>query len=184
MVFGDTLPTGLDACAHELTHGVIFGTGDGGILNYHDQPGAINEALADIFGENVEAFTKGTNDWIIGKETVLGALRDMASPGNLKFGNNPYPSKMSQFYQLGPEQDHGGVHENSSIINRCYYLLAAGPRWSNWHSASREDFLSGHDSSPRPRNRSLLIVRHACVSSAEEDLWKELHSSPKTAEGV
>jgi Zn-dependent metalloprotease len=60
MVFGDTLPDGLDVCAHELTHGVIFSIGDGGILNYHDQPGAMNEALADIFGENVEAFTKGT----------------------------------------------------------------------------------------------------------------------------
>src|SRR5262249_14428744 len=74
MVVGDTLPNGLDVCAHELTHGVIFSTGDGGILNYHDQPGALNESLADIFGENVEARTKGTNDWEMGEDTVLGAL--------------------------------------------------------------------------------------------------------------
>jgi Zn-dependent metalloprotease len=181
MVFGDTLPTGLDACAHELTHGVIFSTGDGGILNYHDQPGAINEALADIFGENVEAFTKGTNDWIIGEDTVLGSLRDMASPGNLKFGNNPYPSKMSQFYQLGPDQDHGGVHENSSIINHCYYLLAAGLDGAIGIPQAEKIFYRAM-TLHLAKESQFIDCRHACVSAAEEIYGSNSVQAQKTAE--
>jgi len=167
MVFGDTLPDGLDVCAHELTHGVIFSTGDGGILNYHDQPGALNEALADIFGENVEAATRGSNDWLMGEDTVLGAIRNFVNPGSIRFGNNPYPSKMSEFYALGPDQDHGGVHINSSIINHAYYLLAAGLngaigipdaerivyRAMNLHLAKESQFTD---------------FRHACIASAGE----------------
>ncbi len=167
MVFGDTLPDGLDVCAHELTHGVIFSTGDGGILNYHDQPGALNESLADIFGENVEAATRGSNDWLMGEDTVLGAIRNFINPGLIHFGNNPYPSRMSEFYALGTDQDHGGVHINSSIINHAYYLLAAGLngaigipdaekivyRAMNLHLAKESQFID---------------FRHACTASAGE----------------
>ncbi len=40
---------------HELTHGVIEHSAN---LLYQDQPGALNEAFADIFGEMIEAWSK------------------------------------------------------------------------------------------------------------------------------
>ncbi len=181
MVFGDTLPDGLDVCAHELTHGVIFSTGDGGILNYHDQPGAINESLADIFGENVEAFTKGTNDWLMGEDTILGAIRSMSNPGSLTFGGNPYPSKMSEFYQLGPDQDHGGVHENSSIINHCYYLLAAGLDGALGIPQAEKIFYRAM-TLHLAKESQFIDCRHACISAAEEIYGTNSPQSLKTGE--
>ena len=181
MVFGDTLPAGLDVCAHELTHGVIFSIGDGGILNYHDQPGAMNEALADIFGENVEAFTKGTNDWLIGEDTILGAIRSMADPGSLKFGNNPYPAKMSQYYQFGPDQDHGGVHENSSIINHCYYMLAAGLDGAIGIPQAEKIFYRAM-TLHLAKESQFIDCRHACITAAQELYGNNSTQAQKTGE--
>jgi Zn-dependent metalloprotease len=181
MVFGDTLPDGLDVCAHELTHGVIFSTGDGGILNYHDQPGALNESLADIFGENVEAFVQGTNDWLIGEDTVLGAIRNMANPGSLSFGGNPYPSKMSEFYQLGTDQDHGGVHENSSIINHCYYLLASGMDGAIGIPQAEKIFYRAM-TLHLAKESQFIDCRHACISAAEEIYGANSQQAQKTGE--
>ena len=58
MVFGDgdgvlfTDFTGsLDVIAHELTHGVTEFTAG---LEYHDQSGALNESMSDVFGSLVK----------------------------------------------------------------------------------------------------------------------------------
>jgi Zn-dependent metalloprotease len=37
-------------------------------LIHQNQSGALDEALSDIFGEMVEARTRGKNDWIVGTE--------------------------------------------------------------------------------------------------------------------
>src|SRR5690606_16587597 len=81
MYFGDGEPFAgtLDVVAHEVTHGVINHSAR---LLYQDQPGALNEAFADIFGEMAEAHALGQPDWLVG--TRLGQhLRDMANPGAL-----------------------------------------------------------------------------------------------------
>ncbi len=128
MLFGDVQPyaKALDVVGHELTHGLTENSAN---LVYENQSGAMNEAFSDIFGEMVEAYVVGQNDWQMG--TKLGkALRDFKNPGSLVIGglNKPYPSKMSEFIQLPntDDADHGGVHLNSSIINHCYYLVAEG----------------------------------------------------------
>lgn len=131
MIFGDGLPYAgaLDMVAHELTHGV---TNHSANLEYQNQSGALNEAFSDIFGEMVEARTKGFPDWLTGSD--LGEpLRNMRDPSSLSIGNRRYPSKMSQFIRpddpfLDPfdNRDSGGVHINSSIINHTFYLLAEG----------------------------------------------------------
>ena len=54
LAFGDAkrYAGALDIVGHELTHGVITHSAN---LVYRDQPGALNEAFADIFGEMIEA---------------------------------------------------------------------------------------------------------------------------------
>ena len=130
LAFGDALPFAgaLDVVGHELTHGVITHSAN---LVYQDQPGALNEAFADIFGEMIEARTEGEPDWLIG--TGLDTpLRNMAGPAALTFQlreggrRRPYPTKMSEYVDPLVEFDNGGVHINSSIINRAFYLLAEG----------------------------------------------------------
>lgn len=128
MLFGDVRPfvASLDIVGHELSHGVTEKTAG---LIYEFQSGALNEAFSDIFGEMVEARTRGVNDWRVGSE-LSEPLRNMKNPGSLIIGglNRPYPSRMSEFLQLPntDDADHGGVHLNSSIINHCFYQLAEG----------------------------------------------------------
>ena len=49
----DSWAHALDFAGHEMTHGIIEKSAG---LIYQNQPGALNEAFADIFGESVAAF--------------------------------------------------------------------------------------------------------------------------------
>ena len=136
LAFGDARPYAgaLDVVGHELTHGVITHSAN---LIYRDQPGALNEAFADIFGEMIEAWSESGRkeepeepDWLVGTKLITELdppLRYMKNPAALTFdrdGVRPYPTKMSEYVYT--QQDNGGVHINSSIINRAFYLLAKG----------------------------------------------------------
>jgi len=122
--FFSPLAGGLDVAAHEMTHGVVQNTAN---LEYQDEPGAINEAMADIAGSMVDR-----SNWQIG-ETVTpvstdyptGTLRDMSNPhnGGSSFNDRSYqPMHVNEKYT--GSQDNGGVHINSGIINYAYYQLA------------------------------------------------------------
>jgi Zn-dependent metalloprotease len=114
---GDKLAGALDVIGHEMTHAVVQKTSD---LVYENQSGALNESFADIFGEGTEWKTSGSADWKIGTNLVtMGVLRDMVVPEN-----HQQPSRMSAFVRT--TEDHGGVHINSGIPNRAFYLLVEG----------------------------------------------------------
>jgi Zn-dependent metalloprotease len=152
MVFGDgdgTIFVGfagsLDVVAHELGHGVTQFTAN---LNYEGQSGALNEHFSDVIGAVVTQTFSGetaeTADWLIGNE-IMGpdlqgeALRSMRAPGtaydNPLMKTDPQPAHMSHYYQ--GDADNRGVHINSGIPNRAFYLvaselgdtLAAGQLW-------------------------------------------------------
>ncbi|HSD65136.1 MAG TPA: M4 family metallopeptidase, partial [Vicinamibacteria bacterium] len=61
----------LDVVGHELTHGVVTHTSN---LEYHDEPGALNEHFADVFGTLVKQWkrkqTVATASWLIGEEIM------------------------------------------------------------------------------------------------------------------
>jgi len=128
MVFGDgdgdefvPLSGGLDIVAHEFTHGVTEYTAG---LIYFDEPGAINEAISDIFGTLVEFYSNRNPDWLMGEDVytpgIAGdALRSLEDPS--KYGD---PDHYSKRY-VGIE-DNGGVHINSGIINKAAYLISEG----------------------------------------------------------
>lgn len=126
MVFGDLQPRLIDISAHELAHGVTNASGNGGVLEYRFQPGALNESFSDIFAELVENFATGSNDWKMFLAFADGnrQIRDFAQPGVITSGGRPFPSKMSEFWELPADDDAGGVHINSSINNHCFYQLS------------------------------------------------------------
>lgn len=106
-----------DVVGHELTHSIIQGTSN---LRYIGQSGALNESFADLFGslaENKEQW------WIIGEDisTSGATLRNLANP---TLGNPAQPAHMNNYVYTS--EDHGGVHSNSGIINRFFYLLIDG----------------------------------------------------------
>jgi Zn-dependent metalloprotease len=114
-----------DVGAHEMTHGVIQNTAN---LEYQYESGAINEAMADIGGAMVDR-----DNWKIGEKIIpagsssfpTGTLRDMSNPhnGGSSFNDPSYqPMHVSEKYT--GQQDNGGVHINSGIINYAYYKIA------------------------------------------------------------
>lgn len=78
-----------DVVGHENTHGVInYSSG----LIYRDEPGAMNESFADLFGNlffHDPPITGAPSSWLVaesptgagGPGLVFGAVRDMAKPG-------------------------------------------------------------------------------------------------------
>lgn len=123
LAFNRPLAQALDVAGHEMSHGVIENTAN---LEYQDEPGALNESFADIFGAMIDR-----DDWKIGEDVVnpqffpTGALRDMQNPNNggNAFGDRGWqPAHVSEQYR--GSQDNGGVHINSGIPNRAYYLFA------------------------------------------------------------
>jgi len=105
----------LDVIGHELTHGVTENTAG---LEYHNQPGALNESISDVFGSLVKQWSLKQSaaeaDWLIGTEiftpgTAADALRSMKAPGtaysNALPGEDPQPDHMSKFAQLPDTED-------------------------------------------------------------------------------
>jgi Zn-dependent metalloprotease len=160
MVFGDgdgrifldfTIP--LDVIGHELTHGVTQYSAN---LDYYGQPGALNESVSDVFGSLIKQYALGQTaeqaDWLIGAGLLAPAvhghaLRSMKEPGTAyddpNLGKDPQPGSMSGY--VSTSEDNGGVHINSGIPNRAFYLAAAALGGHAWEQAGQiwYDTLTG-----------------------------------------
>lgn len=152
MVFGDgdgqifgPFTVSLTVIGHELTHGVTQYLAG---LVYRDQPGALNESISDVFGSLVEQYALGqdasTATWLIGAglftDQVEGtALRSMKAPGTAYdddvLGKDPQPAHMDDFVET--DDDDGGVHLNSGIPNKAFYLVASALGGNAWEKAGR-----------------------------------------------
>ncbi|WP_342415322.1 M4 family metallopeptidase [Paenibacillus sp. FSL R10-2782] len=107
-----------DVVGHELTHGVTEFTSN---LEYYGESGALNEAFSDIIGNDMDGSNWLLGDGIYTPNIPGDALRSLSDP--TKFGQ---PDHYSNFYTDPNNDDEGGVHTNSGIINKAYYLLAQG----------------------------------------------------------
>ena len=155
MVFGDgnnfiyNFTKALDVIGHELTHGVTENTA---ALEYHNQSGALNESVSDVFGVMVKQYhlqQKAEDaDWLIGEDCLLPgvkgvALRSMKAPGTAfndpRFGKDPQPATMADYQNSSDDDDgdYGGVHTNSGIPNRAFYLVAVEFGGYAWEKAGK-----------------------------------------------
>ena len=154
MIFGDgsghvfavgALTKAIDVIGHELTHGVTQFTAG---LEYHDEPGALNESISDVFGSLVKQYALGQTvaeaDWLIGAGILapgLGAaLRSLKAPGTA-FEGDAQPAHMRDYRRLpdddDPRHDNGGVHITSGIPNHAFYLAATTLGGHAWEKAGR-----------------------------------------------
>jgi Zn-dependent metalloprotease len=122
--FTAPLQKALDVSGHEMSHGVIQETAN---LEYLGESGALNESFADIFGAMIDR-----DDWKMGEDVTstvyfpTGALRDLSNPhnGGSSLNDNGWqPAHYSEKYN-GSEDD-GGVHINSGIVNKAFFLFAS-----------------------------------------------------------
>jgi len=152
MVFGDgdgeifgRFTASLTVIGHELAHGVTQYTA---ALEYRGQSGALNESLSDVFGSLVEqyALTQSVSEasWLIGAglftDEVEGtALRSMKAPGTAYdddvLGKDPQPAHLDDYVET--DDDNGGVHINSGIPNRAFYLVAEALGGNAWERAGQ-----------------------------------------------
>lgn len=188
MVFGDgdgeifhRFTRSLDVVAHELAHGVT--ESEAGLI-YANQSGALNESVSDVFGVLVKQFVLGQTadqaDWLIGADLLTDkingdGLRSMSNPGTAYddplLGKDPQPAHMRQF--VITREDNGGVHINSGIPNRAFYLAATalgGFAWEKagviWYDTLCDRQLA-NDASFSAFAR--LTVEHARQRFAEQD---------------
>ena len=139
LVFGDgdgtvfdrfTKP--VDVLAHELMHAVTEKTAG---LTYQGQSGALNESVSDMMGACVKQAVLGLSaaegSWLVGEGIFLPgvkgvALRSMKDPGTAyddpTLGKDPQVGSMDDYVET--TDDDGGVHINSGIPNRAFYLAA------------------------------------------------------------
>lgn len=150
----------IDIIAHELTHGV---TEYEAKLNYFTQSGALNESMSDVFGSLVKQYqrnqTAAEADWIIGEglftSNVQGVgIRSLKAPGTAYndpvLGKDPQPGHMKDY--VNTVEDNGGVHINSGIPNRAFYVTAleiGGYAWEKagniWYIALRDKLTAASD---------------------------------------
>ena len=131
MVYGDGLVTD-DVTGHELTHGV---NGSESHLFYYYQSGALDEAIADVFGELFDLSTpsfpssgdKPADRWKIGEDSSIGAIRNMSDPP--EFEQPDRTGSEEWFYEPDADissGDNGGVHENSGVGGKAAFLITDG----------------------------------------------------------
>jgi Zn-dependent metalloprotease len=127
---GFTPLTAIDVCGHEFTHGVTSFTAS---LVYSYESGALNESFSDIFGTCIEFWKKPlTADYLIGEEimyTQPGALRSMNNPN--QYGDPD--TYLGNSWYTGTA-DNGGVHTNSGVQNKWFYILSNGESGTNDNS--------------------------------------------------
>ena len=149
MVYGPGFAGALDVVGHEVTHGIIAHEAD---LLYTDESGAVNEALADIFGTLIEFQARdGAGNWAIGESlpgySEASPMRSMAEPhlkgqGNASLFNKAQPFSVTNRGQPDHYSEYvartdtlcdttwdylnGCVHFNSGVLNKLAYLVSEG----------------------------------------------------------
>ncbi|SNS84335.1 Por secretion system C-terminal sorting domain-containing protein [Ekhidna lutea] len=136
--------TSMDVCAHEIGHGICEHTSD---LVYARESGAMNEGFSDIWAAAVESYVLTEIDaslefdpWGIGEQVderdgglqpgdpMARALRWMDDPKAAgdpdSYGGENWINQVG--CTPGLTNDQCGVHTNSGVLNKWYYLLVTG----------------------------------------------------------
>ncbi len=128
--------TSLDVCGHEIGHGVCEFTSD---LVYEKESGAMNEGFSDIWAACVEYFAIKTIDaglgsiykpFHIGEQIAADPTKPLRRMDNPKAAGDP--DTYGGQYWANPvctptlANDYCGVHTNSGVLNKWFYLLTVG----------------------------------------------------------
>lgn len=158
MTYGDgngsvfTPLTAIDVCGHEITHGLTEFTAS---LVYSYESGALNESFSDIFGTVIEWYGRPT-DWnyLIGEDMTPsgGGIRNMQNPNQFTD-----PDTYLGTYWYTGAGDNGGVHTNSGVQNKWFYILAEGETGTNDNGDSYNVSGIGIDAAADIAFRSLTI---------------------------
>ncbi|WP_373301834.1 M4 family metallopeptidase [Streptomyces netropsis] len=109
------LSAGLDVVGHEMTHGVVENSAD---LVYAGQSGAMNEAIADYFGNAIKTDASGVSMDSPDSGLMGDTLCRTKSPRECAVRDlNDGRTTSKSFLGMGFGTDNGGVHLNSTIFS-------------------------------------------------------------------
>lgn len=152
LVFGVTQSNwdfGMDpsVVGHEFTHGITEHTAN---LDYFAESGALNESFSDIFGIVIQAqmLDGGATDWILGNHVPDMPLRSLEIPkdygqhwnGSAMQSGQPDTYQGDYWCENCPV-NNGGVHINSGVQNKWFYILSNGD--SGWNDNNDYYNISG-----------------------------------------
>lgn len=190
----------VDIMGHELTHGLTQHEAN---LRYMYQSGALNEHMSDVFGALVKQRVLGQRaeqaDWLIGeglftRNVRAVAIRSMKDPGSAYddavLGKDPQPGHMRDYVKLKMWQDNGGVHVNSGIPNRAFYVVATELGGHAWERAGRIWYYTLRDRLRRNSNfnhcarMTWLVAGELFGDGSQEQQavrtgWQEVGIDPK-----
>jgi hypothetical protein len=113
----------LDVVGHEWAHAITDMVGAN--LAYQRESGALNEAFSDWMGTAIE-WNAGERNWTIGEG--IRVARDMSNP--LAYSQPDTYGGERWINTVGctatADNDWCGVHTNSGVGNKMFYLLSAG----------------------------------------------------------
>lgn len=185
MVYGDgdaktfgSFTSDPDIIAHELTHAITQYECN---LDYHNQSGALNESLSDVFGIMVKQRMMNLDvkksNWQIGENVLLGnkyCLRSMSEPGSAfkkhpDLGDDPQPATMDKYLKL-PDTgrgDWGGVHYNSGITNYAFYVAAYNMGGFSWEKIGRVWYAAMTDKKKLKPTANFADFKALTITKAE-----------------
>lgn len=126
--------TTLDAIAHEFAHGVDQFSSN--LYNYQE-PGALDEGIADIWATCVEHYVNGLNIlpqpkeiWKFQSENIINgdSFRALDNPNE-----NEHPDTYKGDFWSYTAHDRGGIHTNCTVIGHWFYLGSNGGNGVNDH---------------------------------------------------
>ena len=129
--------TSLDVCGHEIGHAVCSFTSD---LVYERESGAMNEGFSDIWAACIEYFAVKNIDnslaavykpFYIGEQISANPARPLRRMDNPQAEGDPdtYGGIFWKDPNCTPPtlvNDQCGVHTNSGVLNKWFYLLTVG----------------------------------------------------------
>jgi bacillolysin len=170
----------LDIVGHEIAHGVT--TYSAGLF-YRRESGALNESFSDIFGEAVENYGKSTNNWQMGTEIGIGGSGALRSMDNPNLFNDPDTYGGDFWWNVNctspsRSNDYCGVHHNSGVQNKWFYILTVGESGTNDIGNSYSVTGIGMDKAAAIAYRNLTVyltttstfadARAGAIASAED----------------
>ncbi|GAA0484436.1 hypothetical protein Ade02nite_87600 [Paractinoplanes deccanensis] len=177
-----------DVVGHEMTHGVVEHTAS---LVYAGQPGALNEAIADYFGNAIDVDVSGTPMSDPRAGLLGGDLCRTLAPAQCALRDLDDGATTADFQHLidTPSMDDGGVHLNSTIVSGALWDLrqALGKtvadkvvyRALTDYLTPMSDFVDARDAviasakSFRLGKNDLKVVQKAFDSRGITEKWEE-----------
>ena len=161
MTYGDgsggiTPLVALDIAGHEIAHGLTTFSAN---LIYASESGALNESFSDIFGAAIEFYARPNRaNWLIG-EDINTVIRSMSNPRQYGDPDTRLGPSWLNVVGCSPsnQNDQCGVHINSGVQNKWFYLLTIGGSGTNGIGDSYSVRGTGIDTAAAVAFRNLTV---------------------------